>query len=148
MQMHSLAKYYASLMEKESSVHKEFGESFGYSKVYLTRNEGQLVTLEPYLEGKFVKYINNGGEVIVRGSEVASKAETFAHFTYVKSQEAVMVLDIQGTGYNLYDPEVASIKLQDVETKSLLFCLEIFLQMPSISSYLHTNVESIVLFLE
>ena len=109
-------------MEKESSVHKEFGESFRYSKVYFARSKGQLVTLEPYLEGKFVKYINNNGEVIARGSEVASKSETFAHFTFVESQKAVMVLDIQGTGYNLYDPEVASTKLQDEETKSLLFC--------------------------
>ena len=30
VQMHSLAKYYASIMEKESSAHKEFGESFRY----------------------------------------------------------------------------------------------------------------------
>ena len=120
--MHSLAKYYASLMEKESSAHKEFGESFRYSKVYLARSEGQLVTLEPYLEGKFIKYINNDGEIIVSGNEVASKAEAFAHFTYAKLQKAIMVLDIQGTGYNLYDPEVASTKLQDEETKSLLFC--------------------------
>ena len=109
-------------MKKESSAHEEFGESFRYSKVYLARSEGQLVTLEPYLQGKFVKYINNDGEIIVSGNEVASKAEAFVHFTYVKSQKAVMVLDIQGTGYNLYDPEVASTKLQDEETKSLLFC--------------------------
>ena len=74
------------------------------------------------MQGKFVKYINNDGEIIVSGNEVASKAEAFVHFTYVKSQKAVMVLDIQGTGYNLYDPEVASTKLQDEETKSLLFC--------------------------
>ena len=122
VQMHSLAKYYASLMKKESSAHEEFGESFRYSKVYLARSEGQLVTLEPYLQGKFVKYINNDGEIIVSGNEVASKAEAFVHFTYVKSQKAVMVLDIQGTGYSLYDPEVASTQLQDEETKSLLFC--------------------------
>ena len=90
--------------------------------MYLARSNGQLVTLEPYLEGKFVKYINNDGEIVVSGNEIASKAETFAHFTYVKSQKAIMVLDIQGTGYNLYDPEVASTKLQDEETQSLLFC--------------------------
>ena len=116
VQMHSLPKYYASLMKKESSAHEEFGERFRYSKVYLARSKGQLVTLEPYLEGKFVEYINNDGEIIVSGNEVASKAEAFVHFTYVKSQKAVMVLDIQGTGYNLYDPEVASTKLQDEET--------------------------------
>ena len=75
VQMHSLAKYYASLMAKESSAHKEFGE-------------GQLVTLEPYLEGKFIKYINNDGEIIVSGNEVASKAEAFVHFTYAKSHKS------------------------------------------------------------
>jgi hypothetical protein len=122
VQMHSLAKYYASIMEKESSIHKEFGETFKYSKVYLARSQGQLVTLEPYMEGEFIKYINNDGEIVVTGNEVASKAEAFAHFTYVKSEKALMVLDIQGTGYSLYDPEVASTKLKDEETESLLFC--------------------------
>ncbi len=57
------------------------------------------------MEGEFIKYINNDGEIVVTGNEVAYKAEAFAHFTYVKSEKALMVLDIQGTGYSLYDPE-------------------------------------------
>lgn len=123
VQMHTLAKYYASAMEKEVSTCKEFGETFKYTKVYLGRScDGQLVTVEPYMEGEFVKYINNDGEIIVKGSEISAKAEAFAHFTYVKSQNTIMVLDIQGTKYSLYDPEIASAKLLDDTTKAVLFC--------------------------
>ena len=84
--VHTLLKYYASAMEKEVSTCKEFGETFKYTKVYLGRScDGQLVTVEPYMEGEFVKYINNDGEIILKGSEISAKAEAFAHFTYVKS---------------------------------------------------------------
>lgn len=122
VQMNSLARYYAMLLEKESSIHAEYGETFKYSKVYLGRNDHQLVTLELYLEGEFIKYINNDGNIVVSGSEVADKAEAFTHFTYVKSEKAIMVLDIQGTGYGLCDPEVASTKLLDDDSQTILFC--------------------------
>ena len=122
VQMHSLARYYLMLLEKQSSTLAGYGDTFRYSKVYLARNGGELVTLELYLEGEFIKYINNDGNIVVRGSEVASKAEVFAHFTYVKSQKAIMVLDIQGTGYSLCDPEIASTKLLDQDSHTILFC--------------------------
>ena len=109
--MHTLAKYYASAMEEVSTC-KEFGETFKYTKVYLGRHcDSQLVTVEPYMEGEFVKYINNDREIILKGNEISEKAEAFAHFTYVKSQYTIMVLDIQETKYSFFYPEIASAQL-------------------------------------
>ena len=62
------------------------------------------------MEGKFVKYINNDSHTCEKGSEVADKAEAFSHYTYVKSEKQLMVLDIQGT------------KLFDDAQKTVLFC--------------------------
>ena len=39
------------------------------------------------------------------------KAECFAHFIYEKSQGKLKVLDVQGGGLNLYDPDIASTEL-------------------------------------
>ena len=122
VQMHSLARYYAMHLEKEALSHASYGKTLQYSKVYIGKTEGDLVTLESYMEGKFVKYINNDGHICEKGSEVADKAEAFSHYTYVKSEKQLMVLDIQGTGYSLYDPEVASTKLLDDDQKTVLFC--------------------------
>ena len=51
------------------------------------KTEGDLVILECYMEGEFVKYINNDGHICKKGSEVADKAEAFPHFIYVKSEK-------------------------------------------------------------
>ena len=40
-------------------------------------------------------------------SELSMKAETFSHYSYKKSNTQLMVLDIQGVGYTLCDPEIA-----------------------------------------
>ena len=122
VQMHSLARYYAMQLEKEALSHADYGRTLQYSKVYVGKTEGDLVTWESYMEGEFVKYINNDGHICKKGSEVADKAEAFSHFTYVKSEKQLMVLDIQGTGYSLYDPEIASTKILDDDQKAVLFC--------------------------
>lgn len=56
------------------------------------------------LEGTFTKYINNTGKICMESNEeLELKAQTFVHFTYVKSKEQLMVTDIQGVGYSLCD---------------------------------------------
>ena len=35
-------------------------------------------------------------------SEISHKAETYVHYTYVKSQQQLMVTDIQGVDYTLH----------------------------------------------
>ena len=66
------------------------------------------------MEGDFDKYINNDGAICYGKDEViSSKAECLAHFSYEKSNHELMLLDIQGCDYKLFDPEIASTTLMD-----------------------------------
>lgn len=126
VQMHMLAKNFADQLAQK--VHKdgliEFGQALQYGKVYFGKEieNGEFVTVEEYIEGDFVKYINNNGMVLGVGAEnkLVQKAECLAHFSYEKSTHTLMVLDIQGTCHKLYDPEIASTKQFDND--ELLFC--------------------------
>ena len=40
--------------------------------------------------------------------ELQLKAECLVHFTYESTNQKLMLLDIQGSGYQLYDPEIAT----------------------------------------
>ena len=66
-----------------------------------------------------MKHINNNGEIYTEGE--FGKCEAFVHYTYVVTKEQLMVVDIQGVGFQLCDPEIASQTLKD-ETDSILFC--------------------------
>ena len=52
-------------------------------------------------------------ELCAKDDVLCDKAQCFADFTYEKSQGKLMVLDVQGAGLNLYDPEIASAELTD-----------------------------------
>ena len=77
-----------------------------------------------------MKFINNDGtiSIIPEGSgdstvELYEKAETFSHFTYSHSNQEMIVLDIQGNNYNLYDPEiVTTILIDDDDDGEMNFC--------------------------
>ena len=74
--------------------------------------------------GYVFNYPSTGGrsEIIPHDqSDIALKAEMFSHYTYAKSQSQLMVLDVQGAGYSLCDPEIASSQLVDDE-ENILFC--------------------------
>ena len=47
------------------------------------------------------------------------KAECLAHFSYEKSDYQVMFVDVQGVGYELFDPEIASAELVDTQNEVL-----------------------------
>jgi hypothetical protein len=49
------------------------------------------------------------------------KAEMFFYYTYVRSQNQLLVLDIQGANYSLCVPEIASSQLVD-DNENILFC--------------------------
>ena len=98
VQMHTLARHFSKVLRNEISA--DFGACFLYNKVYYGKLDGQFITIEHYLRGDFKKYINNTGEIIHHdGNDLALKAEMFSHYTYVKSQNNLMVLDIQGAEY-------------------------------------------------
>lgn len=119
VQMHSLARHMAKCMSFEWP--EEFGQTFYYSKCYYSKMNGQDIAIEPFIEGDFQKYVNNDGTLVAKESEFMSKVETFMHYTYKKSDGAIMVTDIQGIGFHLTDPEIASKDARD-ENNKWLFC--------------------------
>lgn len=106
----------------------EFGQSFTYTKVYFACLNGEPVTLEEFIDGpdEFEKFILNDGSICGdEVSELSLKAESFVHYTYVRFNKQLMVVDIQGIKYHLCDPEVASSGLREVEddeSSPILFC--------------------------
>ena len=100
----------------------EFGRSFCYNKVYFSRIGNECVTLESFLEGRFQKFINNTGDICAhKDTELGLKAQAFVHYTYNKSDNHLVVLDIQGFGYTLCDPEIATTTHKDDED-NFYFC--------------------------
>ena len=109
-------------MSLKKQAPEEFGETFSYIKVYFGKYGSEILTIESHINGDFCKYINNNGNIILQdGSATALKAETFAHYTYEKSEKKLIVLDVQGVGFTLTDPEIASAELRDSKNK-ILFC--------------------------
>ena len=80
---------------------------------------------EKFIPGTFQKYINNDG-TIVNGVETSAddlkKVEAFVHYTYKKSEGNLMVLDIQGIGNILCDPEIVTEDIVNINDE-FLFCL-------------------------
>ena len=120
VQMHALARHFAQMMHNEAPL--EYGDTFTYTKLYYGKLNDEAVTVEQFIPGKFTKYINNTGDILVKDDSVtALKAESFAHYSHVKSGEQLIVVDLQGVGYCLFDPEIASVRLYD-EDNSIYFC--------------------------
>ena len=46
-----------------------------------------------------------------KNDEFCQKAECLSHFSFEKSDKKLMIVDIQGSGANLYDPEIATMEL-------------------------------------
>ena len=77
-----------------------------------------------------MKYVNNNGECTAppNGScteckQLFAKAQCLVHHTYCATEKKLMLTDIQGTRYNLYDPEIATEEdLLDVDANEVYFC--------------------------
>lgn len=114
IQMHNLSKNFADQLAqtiKDKNVSEQFGPVLKFEEVHFGKLQetGECITIERYIEGTFEKYINNTGELCVPKSNlIGQKAECLAHFSYEKSKKQLVVLDLQGTGHLLYDPEIAS----------------------------------------
>lgn len=125
VQMHLLAKNIASQLEQKIAKENtgRFGEVLKYKHIYYGVTEkDEHVTVEEYIPGNFIKYINNTGLACVEASnEFGLKAQCLTHFSYEKSNKMLMLLDVQGSGTSLYDPEIASSELVDSENR-LLYC--------------------------
>lgn len=124
VQMHSAAREITKCFA--GKVPSKFGECFNYNKVYYTSYNGNPATIEEFVEGKFQKYINNTGKVSKPDNstdeDLLEKAECLVHFSYDSSNKKLMVLDLQGSNYNLYDPEIATEDLMNADSSEEYFC--------------------------
>ena len=46
-------------------VSEAFGETLNFGEVYFAKKGAECVTLEKFIEGKFMKFVNNTGECCV-----------------------------------------------------------------------------------
>lgn len=51
------------------------------------------------------------------------KASCLAHYTFEKSERKLLLLDIQGNDYMLFDPEIATSEEAITEGGQLKFCM-------------------------
>lgn len=76
---------------------------------------GGSLSLEPFIDGKYVKYNNNAGWITdedLADHAFNQIAQAFSHFTFERSWGRFLVNDLQGVGRILTDP---SIQTQDPE---------------------------------
>ena len=111
IQAHMLAKNFADQM-RSNLKEIDFGETLTYSKPMLGKNNiGEIIMIEEFIPGSFLKYVNNDGRIVVGPpEELVIKAECLARFSLVKSEEELRLVDIQGCGYELCDPQIASVQ--------------------------------------
>ncbi|KAF5024848.1 hypothetical protein F66182_3087 [Fusarium sp. NRRL 66182] len=71
------------------------------------------VSLEPFIEGQYVKYNNNcsyvNEEKLDDEVEFNEAAQAFSHFTYERSWGSFLVCDLQGVGHVLTDPAIHTL---------------------------------------
>lgn len=127
VQMHYLARNFASQLEhKVTELHatEEFGRVPRYRKIFYGKDDKEAcVTVEEFISGKFTKYMNNTGDLCIDDSDVVvQKAACLSHFSYEKSDKKLLLVDVQGSGYDFFDPEIASDDLYDTDTDEILYC--------------------------
>ena len=119
VQMHTLARNFAKRLKQElkrAGNLKLYGQTLKYKKIFLGKMEGGgFVTCE----GDFTKYINNNGLLCEPLSDIRGKAESLAHFSYERSNHELVLLDMQGCGHDLCDPEIPSRELMSSDYEVL-----------------------------
>ena len=110
--MHALAKHVADsfCMQVKSVCRDAFGKVPACCERFLANEDEQWFSVEPSIEGSFATYINNTGIITdsLKLTVVYTKVECLVHYSYEKSNKQLMLSDIQGSGYTLYDQEITS----------------------------------------
>jgi hypothetical protein len=65
-----------------------------------------LYTVENYIEGEYVKYNNNAGWISQNVTDQVLLAQTFSHFSWQITKGYLCVVDLQGVGGYLTDPQI------------------------------------------
>ncbi|XP_063694115.1 uncharacterized protein LOC134825856 [Bolinopsis microptera] len=109
------SRRYVKCLEVAHALALEFakatGEPLGYNKGMLVTSEEKVFMVEPMLNGQPWKLVNNDGKSCGNPEQVPIPKETveaFVHFTYHATEGALLVLDIQGMGTSLMDPEIST----------------------------------------
>ena len=115
VQMHLFARNFALQLHQEvrkRNAEEVYGEVLSNNNIYLGKmDDGNFVTVEEFVDGAFEKYINNDGTLCGNSTNIHMKAESLSHYSYVGSQEKLMVVYVQGSSHKLFDPEIASYEL-------------------------------------
>jgi hypothetical protein len=71
----------------------------------------ECISLEPFIEGTYVKYNNNCGYVNedIPDDRYNQAAQAFSHFTFERSQGRFLVSDLQGVSNSLTDPAIHTL---------------------------------------
>ena len=109
-QMQSCAGYIASKFAEKLDVGVSYVRS-SVGKFMRGSEEGKVIMIERYLEGGWVKYINNDGTLDPKGLNHVNQGlmEPLVHFSYEHTDRKLLLLDVQGFGEILTEPEIASI---------------------------------------
>ena len=87
-------------------------DSFQYGKVLYSLLDDIPVTVEEFVPGEFQKYVNSNGACLTSPveacDEVFAKAQCLVHYSYVFTKRKMMLVDLQGSMFQLYDPEIAT----------------------------------------
>ncbi|KAK6536346.1 hypothetical protein TWF281_000585 [Arthrobotrys megalospora] len=109
MRCQALCKLFA--LEFNALLGNEYSIDFIVTACFKGKSEeasgDTCISLEPFIEGHYVKYNNNAGYVNGDITEKSNKAaQAFSHFTFERSQGRFLVCDLQGVGELLTDPAV------------------------------------------
>lgn len=98
VQMVCLSDYFAS---KLSELNTRL-PNFKYVKTFYGEIQGstiEYVTIEERIDGDFIKHFNNGGHCEDHESTIIhQQAYCLAHFSFVFSEEKLLLTDIKGCG--------------------------------------------------
>eukprot|EP01001_Neometanema_parovale_P008239 NODE_4518_length_1053_cov_26.355914_g4316_i0.p1 GENE.NODE_4518_length_1053_cov_26.355914_g4316_i0~~NODE_4518_length_1053_cov_26.355914_g4316_i0.p1 ORF type:complete len:261 (+),score=23.63 NODE_4518_length_1053_cov_26.355914_g4316_i0:60-842(+) len=74
-----------------------------FISTFMIKRGDEMLTVEPYLKGRYLKHNNNNGFV---PPLARSTPQAFSHFTYAHTKGAMLVVDIQGVGDLYTDPQI------------------------------------------
>ena len=125
--MHAVARHLAKNLAAKAPSQSE--SCFQYNQCFFTSYNGRPATVEEYVFGAFIEYEKNTGQCVKPGedwseeyNELCAKAQSLVHSSYQASEKNFMLLDIQGSKHNLYDPEIATPQIVDDSSSEFYFC--------------------------
>lgn len=108
MRIQALCKAFAlefnSLLKTSDPV--DFIVTTGLTIKYGTCSMDGSISLEPFIDGTYVKYNSNQGWVNETKAPLNLVLQAFSHFTFERSWGKILVSDLQGVGHNLTDPSI------------------------------------------